>query len=141
MKLARIALVAAVLILTPVACGDGDPGVVAPPEPPKAPNVVGSYNLVTVDGQPVPAGIILQGVTVVIESSRMNLQPGGAASVALSASGPGGSIQNTTSGRWRQSGSSVTLEWNEGCTDTAVYRDDTLTLRDCSLGNEMVYRK
>ncbi|MDE0258601.1 MAG: hypothetical protein OXN92_01255 [Gammaproteobacteria bacterium] len=135
--------VAVALVL--VACGGDTVAPSPPPSPPPPPNAVGSYNLITINAVRLPVVVTLEGVSVTITSSVMNIRSGNTFSFNISAhdtaTGIGVTIGST--GTWSQTGSNLTLHYDGGgCSDLAVIEERQLRIaRDCEYGYEMVFQR
>ena len=113
--------------------------------PPPPPNPVGTYNLITVNAIRLPVQVTIDGVTIVITSSVMNIRSGNTYSANISAhdASTGGGVTVGATGTWTQTGNNVTLRGDSGgCSDLAVIEGRQLRIaRDCAYGWEMVYQR
>ncbi|WP_419937366.1 hypothetical protein [Candidatus Palauibacter sp.] len=133
------------LALLAVACGGETTAPVAPPPPPPPPNPVGTYNLTTINAVRLPVTVTLEGVTIVITSSVLNIRSGNTYSGNVTGHDPitGIGVTVGATGTWTQAGSTITMRGDSGgCTDLAIIEGRTLRIaRDCAYGWEMVYQR
>lgn len=101
----------------------------------------GTYNLISIDGQPVPYAPVHEGQQgPEIVSSNLTLNDDGTFSMTMSYTNPsGGSISRDFTGTYTQQGAKFNLKW-EGAGQTEVtLKGDTLTLNN--EGMLFVYQK
>ena len=115
------------------------------PLPLPAPNPVGSYNLVNVNAEGLPAAVSVGGTRFMVTSALMDIRSGNTFSASMSAENVATGMGMTVefSGTWTQSGENLTLLHDSGgCSDLAVVAGPTLRIaRDCAHGLELLYHR
>jgi len=88
---------------------------------PVVPDYLGTYNLVSIDGHPVPYAPVHQGQQAPeIVSSSLTLNEDGTFTMTMSYTNPsGGTISNDFAGTYTQDGTDFMLKW-EGAGQTKV---------------------
>ncbi len=106
---------------------------------------MGTYSLTTINAIRLPVTVTLDGVSVVLTSSVLNIRSGNTYSSNLSghdaATGVGATVGNT--GTWTQTGTTLTMRSDAGgCSDLAIIEGRSLRIaRDCTYGWEWVYQR
>lgn len=110
-----------------------------------SPNAVGSYNLVTVNAEGLPAAVSVGGAQFTVTSALMDIRSGNTFSGSVSARNvaTGMGMTKDFAGTWTQSGDSLTLLYDSGdCSDLAVIAGPTLRIAaDCAHGFELLYHR
>lgn len=125
-----------------VACG-GDSDSSTAPDPAE---IIGRYDLVSIDGDDLPA-VLLQSGDETIEATAgfIDLRSSGAIfsefTVRVTSGGQTRTDTVAATGRWLRSGGTVVLAWDDGCSDRATVSGGELTFTDCDLGLRLVFRK
>lgn len=99
-------------------------------------NVAGFWDLWSLDGQAMPVSVDI----VTINSGSLDLRGNGTYAYALSGVLLGEPWGETESGSWSRTGNTVSLNPNDGCTNTAVLEErDILKISShCAEGWELV---
>ena len=137
----RKLLAAAFALLVLSGCGGDDT-----PNGPIELSIVGEYDLITVEGESLPYTLFdILGERLECLSGSIDIRASGTISseveMRLTTDGVSETFSETDTGTWSSSGSSVTLFWDEGCTDNATVLGDRLTLLDCELDLLLVFEK
>lgn len=117
------------------ACGGGGGDPVSPEQA-----VVGTYTLRTVNGQPLPVPVTLNGDPWTITGGRVSLNADGTCSRFVAITGAGGDVSNTYPCTYSVAGSNITFYGTGGGGDGQMaVSGRTLTTFDSGLA--LVYRR
>lgn len=127
----RRTAIAIVSLLAAAACGSDDVTGLDDED------VVGRYDLLTVDDVPLPFVVVAaENETVEILTGSIELRTDGVAlwgfTVRVTTGGVPRSDMLSLTGTWATSGSTLDLVWDNGCADGATWSEGRLTLTsDC----------
>jgi hypothetical protein len=103
-------------------------------------NPAGTYNLVSVDGKPVPCALEHEGHTLTIKSGLFVINPEGTCSSKMVFSPPSGSdATREVKATYTRRGSKLTMKWEGAGTTIGTAKGDTFTMNN--EGMVFAYRK
>jgi len=94
-------------------------------------NPVGTYPLVSVDGNKVPCTVQHEGNTLTVKSGTFIINPDGTCSSKVVFSPPsGGDAAREVKATYTRQGSKLTMQWEGAGTTTGTVQGDTFTMNN-----------
>jgi hypothetical protein len=91
-------------------------------------NPVGTYSLVSVDGNKVPCDVLHEGHTLPVKSGSFIFNPDGTCSSKMVLSGRESAIE--VKATYTRQGSRLTMQWEGAGTTTGTFEGDTFTMNN-----------
>jgi len=140
---------ASVIVSATILSGCGGDDLAGPGNGGGAPDVVGSYDLQSVNGDNLPATILQtpDGIVELISSNLLIRSDGNfvldAAARATLTDGTSETVSDVTTGTWVLSGSTIVLVFDTGgCSESGTVSSNRITIeQDCDFGWRLVYEK
>ncbi len=115
------------------------PGCKAKPVASRESNLAGAYNLVSVDGKPLPCAVAHAG-SPTVTAGVFTLNPDGSCSSRIVMSTPsGGDMTREVKATYTRTGTKLTMNWTGAGTTTGDLSGDTFTMNN--EGIVFAYRK
>lgn len=124
-RIAAVALLAILLLLALTGCRNGATTTMTA----NAPNPVGIYSLVSVDGKSLPCVLNHAGTTMTIQSGTFTITAEGrcVSSIKLSVTN-NQAMTKVTRARYTQSGDELTMKWDRAGTTRGKVNDHSFTM-------------